>query len=48
MSKNLASLQTSKPLTEVWKLFNTKYFIDNKVQGKLLSWIHDFLETFVL
>ena len=26
--------------TIVCKLFNRKYFIDNKVQGKIFSWIH--------
>ena len=31
--------------TVVWKLFDRKYFIDN--QGKIFSWIHDFLEIFL-
>ena len=26
------------------KCFDRKYFIDNKNQGKIFSWIHDFLE----
>ena len=28
--------------TVVCKLYDRKYFIDNKVQGKIFSWIHDF------
>ena len=24
-----------------------KYFIDNKIQGKTFSWIHDFFEIFL-
>ena len=34
--------------TIVCKLFNRKYFIDNKVQGIIVSWIHYFLEIFYL
>ena len=30
--------------TVVWKLFDRKYFIDIKIQGKIFSWMHDFLE----
>ena len=29
------------------KNFDRKYFIDNKVQGKIFSWIHDFPEIFL-
>ena len=28
--------------TVIQKLFDRKYIIDNKVQGKLVSWIHDY------
>ena len=31
----------------VQKFFNRKYFIDKKVQGKIFSWMHDFLKTFL-
>ena len=31
----------------VWKLFDRKYFIDNKIQGIIFSWVHDFLEIFL-
>ena len=34
--------------TVVRKLFDRKYFIDNKIQGKIFSWLHDFLEIFYL
>ena len=33
--------------TVVWKLFERKCFIDNKIQGKIFSWMHDFLEIFL-
>ena len=32
----------------VVKIFDRKYFIDKKIQGKIFSWIHDFLEIFTL
>ena len=35
-------------ITVIWKLFNRKYFIDNKVQGKIFSWIRDFSKYFYL
>ena len=39
----------SQKNTIVCKLFDGKYFIDNnKVQGKIFSWIHYFLEIFYL
>ena len=30
--------------TVIWKLFDIKYFIDNKAQGKIFLWIHAFFE----
>ena len=33
--------------TVVQKFFDRKYFIDKKIQDKILSWIHDFLEIFL-
>ena len=32
----------------VWKLFDRKCSIDNKLQGKIFLWIHDFLEILYL
>ena len=32
--------------TVVQKFFNRKYFIDKKIQGKIFSLMHDFLEIF--
>ena len=29
------------------EIFNKKYFIDEKIQGKIFLWIHDFLEIFL-
>ena len=29
--------------TIVRKLFDRNYFIDNEIQGKIFSWIHDYL-----
>ena len=33
--------------TVVRKFFDRKYFIDKKIQGKIFSWMHDFLEIFL-
>ena len=33
--------------TIVRKFFNRKYSIDKKIQGKIFSWMHDFLEIFL-
>ena len=30
------------------EIFRQKYFIDNKIQGKIFLWIHDFLKIFYL
>ena len=29
------------------EIFNRKYFVDKKMQGKIFSWIHDYLEIFL-
>ena len=33
--------------TVVWKFFDRKYFLDKKIQGKIFSWMHDFLKIFL-
>ena len=33
--------------TVVWKIFDRKTFINNKIQGEIFSWIHDFLKIFL-
>ena len=33
--------------TVVQKFFDRKYFIDKKIQGKIFSLMHDFLEIFL-
>ena len=35
-------------ITIVQKLLDRKYFIDNRIQGKMFSWIHDYLKYFCL
>ena len=35
-------------ITIVRKLSNKKYFIDNRIQGKIFSWIHNYLKYFYL
>ena len=40
-------MQSLQPNTVVRKFFDRKYFIDKKIQGKIFSLMHDFLEIFL-